>query len=164
MRLAAHGIASELPAGWEGAIRAERQDIAEDTGPRAAAAFPTAPVLPVAHFATFALGAETNDFGADVVEVMHDDDIFVALLEYDAAEAASALFGHEGLPRRLDPRAFSPRQLQRTLAGQTGLQLFFHERGRAFCLYIVLGDADDAHRLVRRVERVLASLEIADPA
>lgn len=163
MRLAAHGIASNLPPGWEGTIHGERQDLPEEAADRAIAGAAQRPsVLPVAHFATFPLGTQSNDFGADVVEVMHDSDIFVSLVEYDPAEAGSALFAHEGLPRRLDPRAFSSRQLQRTLPGQTGLQLFFHERGRAFCLYIVLGDAGDVHRLVRRTERVLATLEIED--
>jgi hypothetical protein len=50
--------------------------------------------------------------------------------------------------------------LQRRIPGHAGLQLFFNEGGRAFCLYIVLGDADDAHRLVRRAEQVLSTLAI----
>jgi hypothetical protein len=66
------------------------------------------------------------------------------------------------VPRRLDPRQFSPWQLQRTVRGQSGLQVFFNEGGRAFCLYIVLGNAADAHRLVRRAEQVLATIEIEE--
>jgi hypothetical protein len=52
--------------------------------------------------------------------------------------------------------------LQRTVRGQAGLQVFFNEGGRAFCLYIVLGDARDAHRLVRHLEQVLATIEIEE--
>lgn len=156
MRVAAHGLTARLPAGWEGSIRGERAV----TAPRHPAAAGDDRRLPVAHFATFALPAARDDFGAQAVEVMRTSDAFVSLLEYEPEEADSALFANKGLPRRLDPRAFSRRQLQRTLAGQAGFQWFFNEGGRAFCLYIVLGDAADAHRLVRKVEQVLATLVI----
>jgi hypothetical protein len=46
--------------------------------------------------------------------------------------------------------------------GQSGLQVFFTERGRAFCLYIVLGAAARAERLVRRAEQVLATIQIEE--
>ena len=163
MRLAAHGLAAQLPPGWEGSIAAERQDLVAAAAQSFAAAGTPAPqVLPVAHFATCALPPLRSDFGAEIVEQMMTTDVFVALLEYGPEEAGSALFAHEGLPRRLDPRRFSAAQLQRTLRGQAGFQLFFHEAGRAFCLYIVLGDAGDAHLQVRRVEQVLATLEIEE--
>ena len=165
MKLRAHGIGAQLPDGWEGSIVSEQQDLAE-INMRAFAAAGTAPpqVLPVAHFATCALPAVRSDFGAEVVELLSTTDVFVSLLEYAPEEASSELFAHQGLPRRLDPRSFSPRQLQRTLRGQAGFQLFFNEGGRAFCLYIVLGDAGDAHRLVRRVEQVLAAIQIEERA
>lgn len=165
MRLAAHGLTAQLPAGWEGAIAAERQDLVEVAARAFSSASAAAPrVRPVAHFATCALPTVRSDFGAEVVEQMTTSDVFVALLEYGPEEAGSALFAHEGLPRRLDPRRFSTAQLQRTLAGQAGFQLFFHERGRAFCLYVVLGDATDAHLQVRRVEQLLATLQIEGAA
>ena len=156
MKLAAYGLSATLPPGWEGNIAAE----ALPAPGRAAAGHTEGHPLPVAHFATFALPAGRDDFGADAVELMNTADAFVALLEYAPEEAGSALFSTQGLPRKLDPRAFSGRQLQRTLDGQAGLQLFFSEQGRAFCLYVVLGDAGDAHRLVRRVEQVLATVQI----
>lgn len=162
MRLAAHGIAAHLPAGWEGTIASEQRDLVEAQMHAFGVVEHAPEVLPVAHFATFGLPAARNDFGAQAVEHMGPDDVFVALLEYAPAEATSALFSHQGLPRRLDPRAFSPRTLQRTVRGQSGLQVFFNEGGRAFCLYIVLGDAGDAHRLVRRVEQVLATVQIQE--
>lgn len=163
MRLAAHGLSAHLPPGWEGTIAAERQDLVEVAAQAFSAAGTRPPqTLPVAHFATCALPPVRSDFGAEVVEQMTSGDVFVALLEYGPEEAGSALFAHEGLPRRLDPRRFSAAQLQRTLRGQAGFQLFFHERGRAFCLYVVLGDGGDAHLQVRRVEQVLATLEIEE--
>lgn len=158
MRIAAHGLATRLPDGWEGSIVAEPPG---DGGRQRSAASRSVPrALPVAHFATFGLPGVRDDFGAAAVELMSTQDAFVCLVEYESSEAGSALFARQGLPRKLDPRAFSPRQLQRTLAGHTGLQVFFSEHGRAFCLYVVLGDADDAHRLVRRVEQVLAVVVI----
>jgi hypothetical protein len=163
VRLAAHGLAAQLPPGWEGSIAAEREDLVTAAAQAFSAASAPAPqVLPVAHFATCSLPPVRSDFGAEVVELMATTDIFVALLEYGPEEVGSELFAHEGLPRRLDPRRFSAAQLQRTLRGQAGFQLFFHDRGRAFCLYVVLGDATDAHLQVRRVEQVLATLEIED--
>lgn len=160
MRLAAHGIRAQLPPGWEGSIRSERAREALENHPLAAEQGDDG-VFPVAHFATFALPAARDDFGAQAVGRMKPSDAFVSLLEYEPTEAGSALFANKGLPRRLDPRAFSRRQLQRTLAGQAGFQWFFNEAGRAFCLYVVLGDAGDAHRLVRKVEKVLATVVIA---
>jgi hypothetical protein len=163
VRLAAHGLAAQLPSGWEGSIAAERQDLVATAAQAfSAAGAPPPQTLPVAHFATCALPAVRSDFGAEIVEQMAAGDVFVALLEYGPEEAGSELFAHEGIPRRLDPRRFSPAQLQRTLPGQAGFQLFFHERGRAFCLYIVLGDSSDAHLQVRKVEQVLANLVIED--
>jgi hypothetical protein len=162
VKLAAHGIAADLPAGWEGSIASEQRDMVE-AQMQAFGAVERAPeVLPVAHFATFGLPPARDDFGAHAVERMDTGDVFVALLEYSSEEATSALFSHRGVPRRLDPRDFSPRMLQRTVRGQAGLQVFFNEGGRAFCLYIVLGDTRDTHRLVRRLEQVLATIEIEE--
>jgi len=42
------------------------------------------------------------------------------------------LFRQQGRPQPR-PEHFSPRQLQRTIAGQAGVQYFFQENGRAFC-------------------------------
>lgn len=163
MKLAAHGLAAALPTGWEGTISAEPQALVE-AQTLAGAARATAPTTtPVAQFATFPLPAGRDDFGGAAVEAMGPGDVFIALLEYGAEEVSAALFSDVGLPRRLDPRAFSPRMLHRRIPGHAGLQRFFHDTGRAFCLYVVLGNADDAHRLVRRAEQVLATVEIEPP-
>ena len=154
MLLSAHGVSFTIPAGWEGEISQER-------GPQALAlAERGAHLRPVAHAATFALPAERGAFGSGAVEAMRDDDVFLALVEYERGATDTALFARRGLPRRLDPRRFHPAALQRTLPGQAGHQEFFTDTGRAFCLYVVLGDADDAHLQVRRVEEVLAGIRI----
>lgn len=154
MRLRGYGIGAELPPGWEGAIALDRDpDSVELAGLGAS-------LQPVAHLATFALPTDRGDFGSGAVEVMRSHDVFVALVEFSPQEASSNLFATDGLPRRLDPRAFSPRSLQRRLPGQAGLQVFFHDAGRAFCLYVVLGNADDGDRLIREVEAALATITI----
>lgn len=156
MELSGHGLRATMPAGWEGSIALER-------GPESFALASTGGVLrPVAHLANFPLPGDRGDFGSGAVELMRTEDVFVALLEYDPAEANAALFARQGMPRRLDPRRFSAASLQRGLPEQAGLQEFFTEAGRPFCLYVVLGDRNDAHLLVRKVEQVLAGVRI-DP-
>ncbi len=50
--------------------------------------------------------------------------------------------------------------LQRNLEGQGGYQEFFHEAGRVFCLYVVLGDFAQRTAVVPVVNQVLATLAI----
>jgi hypothetical protein len=52
--------------------------------------------------------------------------------------------------------------LQRLIPGQSGVQRFFSERGRAFCLYVVIGSHSSRRALVEEVNRLLATLEV-DP-
>jgi hypothetical protein len=154
MELAGHGLAATMPPGWEGTISL-------DQGEEGFALAEAGGVLrPVAHLASFPLPGDRGDFGSGAVELMRTEDVFVALLEYAPEEAGSALFAAQGLPRKLDPRRFSAASLQRGMPGQAGLQEFFTEAGRPFCLYVVLGDADDAHLQVRKVEQVLATVRI----
>ena len=154
MELRAHGLVAAMPTGWEGAITQER-------GPDGLALAEAGGVLrPVAHLATFALPGDRGDFGSGAVDLMHTDDVFVALLEYGPDAVDTALFARRGMPRRLDPRRFSSASLQRGLPGQAGLQEFFTEAGRAFCLYVVIGDANDAHLQARKIEQVLAGIRI----
>ncbi|MFA9429554.1 hypothetical protein [Egicoccus sp. AB-alg2] len=163
MQLRGHGLRAQLPRGWEGRIRREAAADELPEGQFAAAAAASDESPPVMHLATFALPGERGDFGSGAVDLMADDDAFVALLEYGPEEAGTPLFAAQGLPRRLDPRAFSNRSLQRAMRKQAGWQHFFTEAGRAFCLYVVLGDGGDANRQVRRVEEVLAQVTI-EPA
>lgn len=136
-RLSAYGLTVELPAGWDG--RLFGRDIAG--GSRAAL-----------HAATFPLPAERGDFGSGAVDLMGPDDVLVVVLEYDPAQAGRGLFAGDGLPVPLDSGAFTPGALQRAIAGQAGLQSFFSVGDRAFCLYVVIGQASTGGR-DRPVER-----------
>ncbi len=118
----------------------------------------TAVPQPVVHLANFALPEERGDFGSGAVELMGDRDVLVVLFEYEPESASAPLFKARGLPRTLAASRFDPTMLRRGIAGQVGYQTFFHEAGRAFCLYVVLGNAAAATPLVTLVNSVLATV------
>lgn len=151
MKVRALGIALEPAAGWEVRIRTRPADPAAPDGqPRA-----------VLHAATVALPDDRGDFGSGVTPLLGPDDVFLTLFEYEPAAASTALFATLGRPTPVPPD-FSPRQLQRTVAGQSGRQWFFREGGRAFCLYVVLGSHARRATSVRRAADLLATLDL-DP-
>jgi hypothetical protein len=159
LRISAHGLALAVPPGWEGRIR--RQEVPGGAVARDQAQFRAHAVL---HLADFPLPAERGDFGSGAVETMQSDHAFIALIEYHSSSAGTALFGSAlGMPRELSTHDFSPRQLQRTIAGQAGTQRFFVEGNRAFCLYVVLGSMADRARAVPKVNAVLPVITIASP-
>lgn len=160
MTLAGDGLSVRLPDRWEGELSTAR-GLDADAVARRRAAVGRAPALsPTAHLANFALPLDRGDFGSGAVETMTASGAFVALVEYGAREAGTALFARAGIPRRLAARDFHPRALQRTIAGHAGLQVFATEAGRAFSLYVVLGRQRDLDPLVAEVNEVLATLEV----
>ena len=170
MRLSAHGITTDLPAGWEGRITRRRRPtmVAASPTPDEAAtrAAPAGPVGapgevpgPVVHLANFALPEDRGDFGSGAVDLMRSGQVFVTLFEYGPESVGQALFTHQGIPT-LRPRMFSPTSLQRTISGQAGCQRFFTEANRAFCLYVVLGRHAEAASLVKKANTVLAATTI----
>jgi hypothetical protein len=159
MQVRGFGIDADLPRGWEGGLRSAPP---EPPAPGEARTMSVS-APPVLHAGTFPLPVDRGDFGSGAVETMREGDTFVALVEYDRDEADTPLFAARGLPRRLDPRRFDQRSLQRSLPGQAGYQTFFTEGGRAFCLYVVLGPGEDKLLQVRRVEQMLAAIDI-EPA
>jgi hypothetical protein len=82
------------------------------------------------------------------------------LKEFEPADAAQPLFERDGMPRELAPEDFDPAALQRQLSGQAGRQVFFHEGGRAFCVYVVLGSYNRRNHVVPVVNLVLAGIRI----
>lgn len=162
MRLASRGLTAALPAGWEGAFTTPAAVPARRTPAGVSTA--AVPSLPTLHLANFALPADRGDFGSGAVDRMGPRHAFVSLLEYGPECVGTALFDAAGLPRDLAASDFSARALQRTLAGQTGLQHFFTEAGRAFCLYVVLGHRGNAVPLAREVGGTLANVTIGPAA
>jgi uncharacterized surface protein with fasciclin (FAS1) repeats len=135
-------------------------------GEVAASADDGAPAAPgettntIVHVSTIPLPPGTADFASDAVEHLGADDVLVVLFEYDPASVQQPLFASRGMPRALDPDDFSPNALQRSLRGQAGLQRFFQEAGRAFCLYVVLGSFARRQQLVDAVNGVLATVAL----
>jgi hypothetical protein len=162
-QLSAHGISVEAPAGWEGRIFRRRQhgEVASASAVGAAAP-PGEQSFPVVHVATIPLPSDVADYAGGAVTDLGPSDSIVVIKEFAPENATQALFAASGIPRSLDPDAFRPDGLQRLVPGQAGLQRFGHENGRAFCVYVVLGGYGNRHRIVPRVNAVLASLKI-DP-
>jgi hypothetical protein len=163
--LAAHGIGVTLPAGWEG--RVFKRPLAGEVGATAADGAPAAvgeTTNAVVHVATIPLPVGTGDFASGAVDSLGRDDVLIVLFEYDAGSVTQPLFAAPGLPTSLDPDDFNPNVLQRAIRGQAGVQRFFHDQGRAFCLYVVLGAFANREQLVPRVNQVLATMSIGPVA
>jgi uncharacterized surface protein with fasciclin (FAS1) repeats len=159
--LSGNGVTVTLPTGWEGRLfrrpaPGELQAQAAD-GPPAPEGATTNTVV---HLATIPLPNGVGDFASGAVERLGDDDALIVVFEYDAASASQPLFAREGFPRVLEPGDFSPSVLQRTIRGQAGAQIFFHDGGRAFCLYVVLGGYNNRVKVVAAVNKVLATFSI----
>ena len=149
-RLTRSGVSVDVPLGWEGDISGGGFQLLAD-----GAREPT-----VVHVSSFPLPAERGSFGAGAVELMSTRDVFMALFEYGPESVGTPLFASQGVPRHVVPSDFDRDVLQFGVAGQTGLQHFFTENGRAFCVYIVLGSHIDRADLVPLVNSVLESLVI----
>ena len=149
MRLAHRGLALDVPHGWDARIYRRREVATEEETTHA-----------VLHAANFALPSDRGDYGSGAVELMGPAHALVVLLEHHPSAVGTALFANRGVPRELTAELFSPHMLQRTIAGQAGTQVFFHDGGRAFCLYVVLGSHRNRARLVPRVNDLLATLEV----
>ncbi len=147
VRLERLGLVVEVPSGWS--ARVSRR-------PASAGATTNA----VLHLATFPLPDQRGDFGSGAVERMGPDDVLVVVFEYDPQASGTALFTRRGRPRPT-PADFSTRQLQRALPGQSGVQYFYTEAGRAFCLYVVLGSHSRRAWLVPKVAGLLGGLAIS---
>ena len=149
MRMSAAGVAVDLPPGWE--VRARTQPPSGRDATRNL----------LLHAATVALPADRGDFGSGVWELLGADDVFLALLEYDAEDVDATLFEARGLPV-VRPADFSPAAMQRQVRGCSGAQFFFRLAGRPFCLYVVLGGHGRRAAGAARATALLSRLEV-DP-
>jgi hypothetical protein len=148
MRVAHRGLAVITPSGWDARIYQRTADQ------------PGEVTRPIMHAADFALPNVRGDYGSGAVEIMGRDKVFLSLIEFDAAEATTPLFDRPR-PTRITAGEFGPNQLQRGLPGQAGAQFFFSERGRAFCLYVVIGSYDDRAVLVAKANEIFQKMEVS---
>lgn len=144
------GLTIAPPSGWEAAIYRRPAGDGETT-------------FPVVHAATVPLPSGRGDYGGGLVEQLGPDDLFVSFLEFGPDAAGSALFGTVTAVPGLTPDSFRPRQLQRTILGQAGVQRFFTVHGRAFCLYAVIGSVAKRMPLTDRANQVIGSFHV-EPA
>jgi hypothetical protein len=163
--LAAHGFSINVPAGWDALIEHAWQDpvlappaprLDGDRVPRSGT------TNPQVHLANFALPSRRGDYGLGAVELMQRGHIFIALVEFDREAASTAMYQNvRGLP---SPSAgdFHPHAQQRVLPGMCGTQMFFNDRGRALCLYVVLGSWSLRRPLVAKTNVALAGVTILD--
>lgn len=135
------------PSGWEASIYRRSAAAGEVT-------------YPVVHAATVPLPAGRGDYGGGLVEQLGAEDVFVSFLEFGPEAAGSALFTTLSAVPALTPDAYRPRQLQRTILGQAGVQRFFTVSGRAFCLYSVIGAMTNRVPLTARANQVIASFRV----
>lgn len=152
MKLAAHGLAVDLPRGWDGRIYRRLQ------------------ADPTLHAASFELPAKDGDFGSAATARMPPGGLFFALKEYRPGprlEPGTGLFAPSAIPLPLDPARFHPRALQVGRPGQAGVQHFFTSQGRPFCLYAVIAQpaggsaaAGRPHSQAGHLSRILSSLAI----
>jgi len=159
--LTAYGITVDVPKTWEGRIFTR-----PEAGQVGANAFDGAPARPgertnpLVHLATLPMPNQVGDFGSGVVERLSANDVFIVLKEFDPSSAATPLFRRSGMPRPLDPEAFSPSSLQRIIPGQAGMQVFYNELGGAYCLYVVIGSFARRVELARAASDVLATVKV----
>jgi hypothetical protein len=142
MRLAAHGIAVDLPVGWDGRVWSRPGG------------------GPVLHAANIALPASDGDFATRATATMPPDGVVVVLVDYGTADAGTPLYAAPA-PTHVDPSELSPATLLHRRPGQRGLQRFFTASGRAMCLYVVVGSSAHAADLAALVSGVLRSLQVA---
>jgi hypothetical protein len=144
--LDAHGIRIELPRGWSGRLFS-RQDGAATL-----------------HAGNFTIAVADGEFGDRSTAAMRDGATFFALTEYRPGAGlapGAGLFAPRRIPRRLDPTAFSVRGLAHPRPGQVGVQHFFTDSSRPFCLYVVLAGPRAARRgQLAVLDNVLGSLAI----
>lgn len=144
MRMAAHGLSVDVPVGWEARIVRPPE---------------SAPYL---HVASFALTADSGQFGAGATATMGPDRAFAALVEYLVdrhVQPDSGLFASGRWRPRLRVGEFSRDRLQVTRSGHLGAQRFFTAAGRPFCLYAVVSPARRRPaQLIGELSAVLATV------
>lgn len=150
--LATTGMTVTLPPGWEAEID---QGAGRDTGGGITLSTPRL------HAANFALPPNRGDFGSNAVERMVSGDALICLLEESPEVIGSALYSTEGMPQ-LGAEEFSTSGMQRPIRGQSGAQRFFHQHGRAFALYVVVGSHLSRASVIDEINQVLASIIIPE--
>ncbi len=141
------GLSMTVPTGWEAVIYRRPSSPGETTHP-------------VAQAATVAIPSQRGDYGGGIVETLGSTDVFVAFLEFGPQAAGSALFPTTDVVPAVTAESYRPRQLQRTVQGQAGVQRFFTIVGRSFCLYSVIGSVSARVALASAANQLIGSFQV----
>ncbi len=144
MRVAAFGISTVAPAGWD--ARLFRHGEGGE---------------PTLHLASFPLPPTDGEFGTTATGRMPADALFLTITEYAVGETPGRGLFEGQPPRSLPLREFGERTLLLARPGQRGLQRFFSAAGRDFCLYAVLSDGPRNGDLLAAVGTSLRTLSFA---
>jgi hypothetical protein len=159
-QLSGSGIGVDVPSGWEARIYAKPRGV-DRSGFGSAATGGEQPMNnAVLHVASFPLPPNTGDYGGGAVEQMTNKDLLVVLMEHGRESLGTALFEPHGIPRVTSDEV-STMCLQRLIDGQGGVQKFFTENDRTFCLYVVFGSFARRVRTVPVVNDILDTLTIS---
>jgi hypothetical protein len=141
------GLTVAPPQGWEAVIYRRPPEAGEQT-------------YPILHAATVPIPLERGDYGGGLVELLGPLDVFVGLLDFGPTAAGTTLFQSLNAVPGLTPDLYGPRQLQRTIAGQAGVQRFFSVANRAFCLYSVIGSVANQVSLTGRANQLIGAVRV----
>lgn len=143
------GLTVQVPRGWEARIQ------------QSAVSVEGASRFPVMHAATVPLPADRADYGGGVVEQLGSGDVFISLVEFGEEAIGSNLYKTVSTLPPVTASMFHPFQLQRKIPGQAGTQIFFTLRGRAFCLYVVIGSYARRVELSEVANRIILGMTIS---
>ena len=155
-RIEGYGISAALLPGWDVRIHTRAESDVMVTGPEPAPVGGF--VNPMLHDSTALMPPLVGGYGSHVVPILGQTDVFLALVEFNRADADAAMF-RPGVPRLRQPQ-FDRQALQRGLPFRSGVQQFFTVSGRAFCLFCVLGSHIRRSSLVPRANEFLSGIEV----
>jgi hypothetical protein len=156
-----YGISVALPAGWDAKLYKK-------------ADHPGTISTPVLKAANFPLPTIDGDFATAAAESMTAGDLLIVLLEYAPDEhltVGEGLFRPAGIPTDIGAKDLDPNCMPQIIDGLAGVQRFFSENGRAFCLYMVFGGLPEILAAQEKGEEVelevirsiVRSLQISPP-
>jgi hypothetical protein len=149
-KLERHGISIDIPRGWEGRI------FVPDLPPPAIN-------LPIMHVTDTVLTHERSSYAPELASRFGGTGALIALLEFEGKLADKGLYAPQGLDLPLRAERLNPNALQFPIPDQAGHQYFFSARGRAFCLYVVMGTGSGLHERLRTVNDMLGTLRFDRP-
>ena len=148
MRLTDHGLAVDIPRGWE--ARMFVPDLP-----------PPAINLPVLHVSSAPLPTSRSSYAAEASRGLGDRGILFSLLEFEAALANVGLYAAQGMPVPIRADELDHRAMQIPHPEQGGVQRFFSQAGRAFSLYVIAGLGPGLRDRLGELDRVLRGVEIS---